>query len=165
MRSLFKYAMSGRWEEVIEIYRHNPTAYKARITKSGDTALHIAVTDGQEDTVRALVEIISSHTNSGATEVLKIANKRGDTPLHLAASTGNIKMCSCIARKDPSLVGVRNHDSETPFFSAALHGKKDAFLLLHSICGVDKGRLYYRRRDGETILHVTISGEYFGEPD
>uniref|UniRef100_A0A6N2KM54 PGG domain-containing protein n=1 Tax=Salix viminalis TaxID=40686 RepID=A0A6N2KM54_SALVM len=161
MRSLFKYAMSGQWEEVIEIYRHNPTAYKARATKSGDTALHIAVNDGQEDTVRALVEIISSQTNSGATEVLKIANKRGNTPLHLAASTGNIKMCSCIARKDPSLVGVCNHDSETPFFSAALHGKKDAFLLLHSICGVDKGRLYYRRKDGETILHVTISGEYF----
>ncbi|KAJ6336045.1 hypothetical protein OIU78_012613 [Salix suchowensis] len=114
---------SSRW--------HNPTAYIARATKSGDTALHIAVNDGQEDTVRALL-------------------RRG------------ISRCAvALLVKIHLWSGVRNHDSETPFFSAALHGKKDAFLLLHGICGVDKGRLYYRRKDGETILHVTISGEYF----
>lgn len=156
--------MSGQWKKVVETYRSNPTACKARITMSGDTALHIAVNDGQEDTVQDLVEIISEQSKqsgTGVKEVLEIANKRGNTPLHLAASMGNVKMCTCIARQDPSLVGVRNNDNETPFFSAALHGEKEAFLRLHSICGPEKGRLYYRGKDGETILHVTISREYF----
>jgi len=168
LKNLFKFAMSGQWEEVVETYRRDPTACKARITKSGDTALHIAVNDGQEDTVQTLVDIISEQSKQSGTEVkevLQIANKRGDTPLHLAASMGNVKMCTCIARQDRSLVGVRNNENETPFFSAALHGKKEAFLRLHSICGIDEGRLYYRGKDGETILHVTISREYFGEPD
>ncbi|KAI5597103.1 hypothetical protein BDE02_02G045800 [Populus trichocarpa] len=165
LKNLFKFAMSGQWEEVVETYRRDPTACKARITKSGDTALHIAVNDGQEDTVQTLVDIISEQSKQSGTtevkEVLQIANKRGDTPLHLAASMGNVKMCTCIARQDRSLVGVRNNENETPFFSAALHGKKEAFLRLHSICGIDEGRLYYRGKDGETILHVTISREYF----
>ncbi|XP_061968223.1 uncharacterized protein LOC133691644 [Populus nigra] len=164
LKNLFKFAMSGQWKEVVETYRRDPTACKARITKSGDTALHIAVNDGQEETVQALVDIISEQSKQSGTEVkevLQIANKRGNTPLHLAASMGNVKMCTCIALLDRSLVGVRNNDNETPFFSAALHGKKEAFLRLHSICGIDEGRLYYRGKDGETILHVTISREYF----
>ncbi|KAJ7006178.1 hypothetical protein NC653_005511 [Populus alba x Populus x berolinensis] len=161
LKNLFKFAMSGQWKKVVETYRSNPTACKARITMSGDTALHIAVNDGQEDTVQDLVEIISEQSGTEVKEVLEIANKRGNTPLHLAASMGNVKMCTCIARQDPSLVGVRNNDNETPFFSAALHGEKEAFLRLHSICGPEKGRLYYRGKDGETILHVTISREYF----
>ncbi|KAJ6953802.1 hypothetical protein NC652_005511 [Populus alba x Populus x berolinensis] len=164
LKNLFKFAMSGQWKKVVETYRSNPTACKARITMSGDTALHIAVNDGQEDTVQDLVEIISEQSKqsgTGVKEVLEIANKRGNTPLHLAASMGNVKMCTCIARRDSSLVGVRNNDNETPFFSAALHGEKEAFLRLHSICGPEKGRLYYRGKDGETILHVTISREYF----
>ncbi|KAJ6938720.1 hypothetical protein NC651_005222 [Populus alba x Populus x berolinensis] len=164
LKNLFKFAMSGQWKKVVETYRSNPTACKARVTMSGDTALHIAVNDGQEDTVQALVEIISEQSKqsgTGVKEVLEIANKRGNTPLHLAASMGNVKMCTCIARQDPSLVGVRNNDNETPFFSAALHGEKEAFLRLHSICGPEKGRSYYRGKDGETILHVTISREYF----
>ncbi|XP_011026110.1 PREDICTED: uncharacterized protein LOC105126812 [Populus euphratica] len=164
LKNLFKFAMSGQWKKVVETYRRDPTACKARITKSGDTALHIAVNDGQEDTVQDLVEIISEQSKRSGTEVkevLQIANKRGNTPLHLAASMGNVKMCTCIARQDRSLMGVRNNDNETPFFSAALHGKKEAFLHLHSICGPEEGRLYYRGKDGETILHVTISREYF----
>ncbi|CAK7346530.1 unnamed protein product [Dovyalis caffra] len=153
--------MGGQWDEVVAIYRDNTAAYEARITKSGDTALHIAVNGGPEYVVQKLVDIISKQPNEVRRNGLKVANKRGNTPLHLAASMGNAKMCSCIASQERSLVGVRNNDNETPFFLAALHGKKDAFLCLYNICGHDEGRLYYRRKDGETILHVAISGDYF----
>ncbi|GMY16829.1 ankyrin repeat and protein kinase domain-containing protein 1-like [Fagus crenata] len=76
---------------------------------------------------------------------------------------GNVYMCQCIGNADKSLVGARNYDSETPFFLAALYGKKEAFLCLHELCGTENGYNYCRRKDGDTILHCAISGDYFGE--
>ncbi|KAL6138229.1 hypothetical protein ACLB2K_063512 [Fragaria x ananassa] len=115
----------GGEEEVVQAYSQNPQAHKAIITKSGETALHIAVLDGQEERVEDLVKLVSL-------EELKLQNLRGNTPLHFAAAQGNVRMCKCIA-KDRSLVDILNKDKETPLFLAALHGKKDAFLCLHYI--------------------------------
>ncbi|GLT55153.1 hypothetical protein SLA2020_283000 [Shorea laevis] len=155
---LFEMAMKGEWDRVVQKYRQNTEAHKVKITRSGDTALHIAVSDGKEEIVEELVDIISSQ---GGKEVLKIKNGIGNTPLHVAASMGKVGMCQCIAQVDPSLVGARNDDRETPFFLAALHGKKDAFLCLLQICGRRNGFGYSRRNNGETILHVAIAGDYF----
>ncbi|KAK9945241.1 hypothetical protein M0R45_010766 [Rubus argutus] len=155
---LFKMAMKSRWEEVVQAYGQNKRAHKARITRSGDTALHIAVADCQEKWVEELVKLVS-------TKELRIQNERGNTPLHFAAAMGNVRMCDCIAKKDPSLVGIPNKDKETPLFLAALHGKKDSFLCLHYICTPDESQQrfysYCRREDGDTILHCAISGDYF----
>ncbi|KAK1559728.1 hypothetical protein Q3G72_017779 [Acer saccharum] len=84
-----------------------------------------------------------------------------NTPLHTAAMLGNVKMCEHIVEVDKKLIGARNKDSETPFFMAASHGHKHAFLCLHSLCGPGKGYDYSRRNNGETILHCAISGDYF----
>ncbi|XP_062019923.1 uncharacterized protein LOC133736452 [Rosa rugosa] len=178
---LFQTAMKSQWEEVVRAYRQNKQAHKARITKSGDTALHIAVLDGQEERVEELVNLVSE--KELALEALEIQNERGNTPLHLAAAQGNVRMCECIAKGRASLVGIFNKDKETPLFLAALHGKKDAFLCLHYICtpknpdksppknpdksppqSSDKSPPNYnycRREDGETILHRAIAGDYF----
>ena len=73
-------------------------------------------------------------------------------------------MCNCIAQKHKDLVGARNDVSETPLFLAALHGKKEAFLSLHNILQENgKGLEYCRNKNGETILHCAIAGEYFGK--
>ncbi|KAK2991140.1 hypothetical protein RJ640_029433 [Escallonia rubra] len=155
---LFQSAMKGDWKEVVKIYKAHPEVHKEKITKSGDTVLHIAVLDGQESKVHKLVELIRE---KGVTrEALGVANVRGNTPLHLAASVGSVSMCECIADGNASLIGDRNGDGETPLFLAVLHGNKDAFLCLSRICG-DEGNYYWRRKDGDTILHVAISGDYF----
>ncbi|PRQ26025.1 putative non-specific serine/threonine protein kinase [Rosa chinensis] len=154
---LFNMAMKSQWEEVVQAYRENKLALRARITKSGDTALHIAVSDGQEEHVEKLVKLVSK-------KELEIQNERGNTPLHFAAAQGNLRMCKCIAKDHPSLVSILNKDKETPLFLAALHGKKDAFLRLHYICTPDKSPPNYnycRREDGETILHRAIDGDYY----
>ncbi|XP_050364603.1 uncharacterized protein LOC126783223 [Argentina anserina] len=154
---LFQIAMKSEWEDVVQAYKQNKRAHKARITKSGDTALHIAVLDGQQKHVDELVKLVSE-------EELKLQNKRGNTPLHFAAAQGNVTMCQYIAKKSPFLVSILNKDKETPLFLAALHGKKDAFLYLHYICTPEKSRPNYdycRRGDGETILHCAIAGDYF----
>ncbi|CAN6561253.1 unnamed protein product [Malus baccata var. baccata] len=157
---LLKVAMQSKWEEVVRTYKFNKKARGAKITKSGDTALHIAVSDGQEEHVEELVKLITA-------EERKIQNERGNTPLHIAAWMGNVTMCSCLANGHPSLVTTFNVDNETPLFLAAVYGKKDAFLCMHHIyiptLGDDHGKRYNycRRSNGDTILHCAISGDYF----
>ncbi|KAL2510729.1 Ankyrin repeat family protein [Abeliophyllum distichum] len=159
-KNLFRNAMSGKWDEVIKTYAQRPEAHSAKITRSEDTALHIAISDGQETTVELLMEEIIRAQNSW--EVLTIGNELGNMPLHLAASLGNVKMCKLIAGVDSRLIGERNKDNETPFFLAVLHGKSDAFICLHSMCKGEEGYSYCKKKDnGETILHSAIGGEYF----
>ncbi|KAL2535433.1 uncharacterized protein Fot_16824 [Forsythia ovata] len=158
-KNLFRNAMIGKWDEVIKTYAQSPEAQRAKITKSEDTALHIAISDSQETTVELLMEEIIRTQNSW--EVLTIGNELGNMPLHLAASLGNVKMCELIAGVDSRLIGERNKDNETPFFLAVLHGNRDAFLCLHSMCK-GEGYSYCKKKDnGETILHSAIGGEYF----
>ncbi|PSS06361.1 Ankyrin repeat-containing protein [Actinidia chinensis var. chinensis] len=167
---LANYAVKGVWPEVVDIYKRHPELHDAQITRTKDTALHVAVSSGQEDKVRELVDIISK-TGDAAKKAVKVQNERGNTPLHLAAAMGNVEMCKLIAEVDVKLItDVRNSESETPFFVAALNGKKDAFICLHDLIipGDDENAKtvtdypYCRRsRDGQTILHVAIEGEYF----
>ncbi|KAL5561729.1 hypothetical protein UlMin_031476 [Ulmus minor] len=158
---LFKIVMRGAWDEVIKKYKENPAAQKTKITRSGYTALHLAVSDGKEGIVKELINVLS---NSGqrAREALEIQNDAGNTPLHIAASMGNVRMCKLIARVDHTLIGIQNNDGETPLFLTALHGKKDAFLKLNSFLPANTEIPYCRRKvDGNSILHCAIAGEYF----
>ncbi|KAH7577590.1 hypothetical protein JRO89_XS01G0271100 [Xanthoceras sorbifolium] len=120
-KKLFKNAMKGEWKEVVEIYTSNAWIHKEKITKSGCTALHIAVSDGQEEVVVNLVNIIIQISDIGGFEDGRRARE------HAAACGG-----------DP--------------------GKRE-YVYMHS---EPKQRYdYCRRKDGETILHSAISGDYF----
>ena len=155
--------IAGSWENVVKIYEEHPQAHTMKIGKLKNTTLHIAVESRLEETVNQLVQITKS-TWEKPEDVLSIENERGNTPLHLAASLGNIEMCKCITGKYKQLLGKRNNESETPVFLAVRHGKKDAFLWLykefeddteaHECCGIEtKG----------TVLHCAIEGGYMGK--
>ncbi|XP_052306579.1 uncharacterized protein LOC7480678 isoform X2 [Populus trichocarpa] len=194
--SLFQYAMSDGWDKVIEIYTRKSVAHCAKITNSGNTALHIAVMDGKKTTVEQLVSLMSIEE---AAKALRVKNERGNTPLHLAAFVGNASLCDCLASKiyldeefrnssrneqDKNnqnssdkigagyekycILGERNKENQTPLFLAAVMGKTDAFLCLHSHVlhryresYYTGGKSFYTGNKGDTILHVAISGEYF----
>lgn len=99
-------------------------------------------------------------------KVLKMPNTRGDTPLHLAAAVGWESLCTLIASVDPNLIEIRNANGETPLFIAAHHGKLDTFVSLHGIYKKAKDKAdgsLCRRKDGNTVLHSAISGEYFSK--
>ena len=162
---LYKEIMAGNWEEVTGKYREKfGLAYSVQINQLEDTALHLAISHGLDSAVEKLVKIICDNNK----EALKLKNKNGNTPLHVAASMGTLKMCIGIAKADPLLGIERNNDGETPLFLAALHGERDIFLQLHSICccmhdSSSSHDSLYRNNSGETILHCAIKRECWGE--
>ncbi|KAL5542577.1 hypothetical protein UlMin_010287 [Ulmus minor] len=151
MDDLFTKAMKGQWNEVVEMYREI-RAQTAKITKSDDTALHIAVSVGETETAVELVNIADKDS-------LKITNVRGNTALHVAAALGNLEVCESMVEKNSYLMAIRNNDGEIPLFLAALNGKKETFSFLNAQC--TGAHHYVRRNNGDTILHVAIAGEYF----
>ncbi|KAL5542596.1 hypothetical protein UlMin_010306 [Ulmus minor] len=151
LQELFINAMKGHWKEVLETYTSLPEVQKEKITKSEDTALHIAVADGQTEVALDLVAKVEATT-------LEIANNQGNTPLHIAAGLGDLEICQSLTRKNSKVITFRNHNGETPLFLAALFGKEKAFIWLRNYY---QGEELLRRKNGDTVLHVAISGEYF----
>ncbi|XP_027368677.1 uncharacterized protein LOC113874663 [Abrus precatorius] len=159
IESLFNYAMKGQWREVLEAYKNNPRALEAKITKAEDTVLHIAVYVGQTNFLTTLLENIKEDVSLA---ILNIPNSKGNTPLHLAAELGNVDICNTIAKRDPKLILCHNFEGETPLFSASIHGRKDAFFCLHGHLQNKDDYSPCIKSNGDTILHSTISNEYFG---
>ncbi|KAL0456746.1 UNVERIFIED_CONTAM: hypothetical protein Slati_1013800 [Sesamum latifolium] len=174
---LFKLTMEKKWQEVAEIYQKHPIAHATKLTKSEETALHIAVSSyhpsrpSHASYVEQMIAFIEENVGHvSLTDVLSMQNINGDTPLHLAAAVGWVEICECIASKHPDLISIRNMKGETPLFVAAHHGKLQAFLCLHELYNDKKDRQVAeaepdeslcRRRDGNTILHSAINGQYF----
>ncbi|KAL4604578.1 hypothetical protein ACB092_10G202300 [Castanea dentata] len=157
---LSQYAAKGDWDEVQKICQANGL-FNIPITKLGDTVLHLAASySKQENIFERLVQQFPS--GSLALSYLKKKNAKGDTPLHHAASVGSEKICRIITEfHSTTLLSVHNDEGETPLFSAALHGRKDAFLYLHSICGPEEQSNYCKRSNGDSILHCAVSEEHY----
>nr|XP_023884242.1 uncharacterized protein LOC111996483 [Quercus suber] len=166
-RRLFKSAVNGDWEDVLVQCEGQNWAFDVKVTKSDDTIFHLAAYNKREDIFEGLLKLLPWGTDHEhiAMSALEKANMEGNTPLHIAASVGSKKMCRSIVERSRSraLLSVLNNEGETPFFSAALHGHKDAFLYLASICNRVEGYFYSQRNDGDTILHCAISAEHYGE--
>ncbi|THG08867.1 hypothetical protein TEA_017893 [Camellia sinensis var. sinensis] len=153
--------MKGDWKKAKEIYgEHREQEIQGvKITLLGDTALHMAVNTNIWENVDGLL-----HNQSN--DVVLVDNKR-NTPLHHAAKLGNERMCFEIARKQRHLLEERNANHETPLFMAAQHGQIKGFIILSVICCSLKDgykKIYEtgrRSRDGRTVLHCAIHGEYF----
>ncbi|KAL4604647.1 hypothetical protein ACB092_10G205700 [Castanea dentata] len=171
--NLNRNTMTGDWLKIVEMYKqHTLSAIEARINTSGDTALHVAVSIAPEHIVKELIQIITNIWDP----LLRVENKEGNTPLHVAASTGRLNICILLTAKHDRFSEVadvvvkelpRNKAGESPLFLAAFHGNRQIFLYLHLLLlkasdkdlkSIDPA---YRRNDGETALHCAIRWEYF----
>ena len=74
LQELFINAMKGHWKEVLETYTSLPEVQKEKITKSEDTALHIAIADGQTKVAFNLVEKVDQLTK--AYQIAGVFHKR-----------------------------------------------------------------------------------------
>ncbi|KAK7387849.1 hypothetical protein VNO78_22645 [Psophocarpus tetragonolobus] len=158
--ALCKGTTKGQWREVLEAYKNNPRALlETKITKAEDTVLHIAVYVGQTNFLKTLLENINEDVSLA---ILNIPNSKGNTVLHLAAEHGNVDICNTIATRDHKLILCRNFEGETPLYLSAIHGNKDAFYCLHDQLQNKRDYSPCIKHNGDSILHSTISNEYFG---
>ncbi|XP_054813926.1 uncharacterized protein LOC129314502 [Prosopis cineraria] len=194
LKKLRSDAGKGMWAEVLETYKQERELRTAEITATGDTVLHMAVFNGEEKVVANMVDLVCAEQRvdrerNERRHVLGARNDRKNTPLHLAATMGNVELCKKIAGADPSLISRLNIAGETPLFLAALAGRKKAFLWLHYLyieassndnhgtssssidhdgasSSTDHGSSsnnhpLWRRNNEDTILHCAIAEGHF----
>ena len=63
-RVLREDAMTRNWKPVIEAYENSPEAQMLKLNQEGDTALHLAVIENQEETVEKLVKSVKEGTDN-----------------------------------------------------------------------------------------------------
>ena len=120
VEDLYNQIIFGEWQIVVESYRKNYNLFRNhKLNKLGETAVHLAVSHGPENIVEDHVQIISQQ--GSIEEVLTKKNYQGNNPVHLAAATGSLRKCICIAEAHPSLGNERNQMGESPLFLAAFH--------------------------------------------
>ncbi|WMV56729.1 hypothetical protein MTR67_050114 [Solanum verrucosum] len=170
---IFQAAMENKWTKVKHLYINNKFVHESKLTRSEDTALHLAITSYHPDRDNSLQhphltcikEMIADISKENRLCILKQKNDKGNTPLHLAAELGSVPIIECMVNSaDRDLIWETNSKGETPLFVAAYRGKLQAFLYLHNCCLNEKGEgpiELCRREDGDNILHAAISGEYF----
>ncbi|XP_054783979.1 uncharacterized protein LOC129290941 [Prosopis cineraria] len=183
-QSLCKAVLAQRWDEVIELYKSHPQIQAAKIAKSQDTALHVAISLGAPENI--IIKLVDEIENTNVNDVqvarqtLEATNEQQDTPLHCAATRGSASICDRILRVHRDLASKPNEQGETPLFLAALNGHKRTFLYLHCFCNriqnttiqmqdttnqtqnitAGTNKPCWRRTNGDTILHFTIQREY-----
>ena len=186
-QKLAERTFEGKWEKVVTMYYELPEAHTASINDAMNTALHVAIELNEEEVVRELVNAILTHETrvrdlvkaidtrekgqgppieEEEEEALGVANQRGDTPLHVAASRGFAKLCKCVIGNKGErlyLMRLNNNMGETPLFLAALNWNKEAFVYLSDISKDNVTLDDLVRQNGDSILHCAIKREYFGK--
>ncbi|KAJ0016446.1 hypothetical protein Pint_12323 [Pistacia integerrima] len=89
---LYQAALSGDWSIAEGIYKKHKNDIRARISKEGDTALHIAAAAEQTDFLKNLVDNINK-------EYLATTNYAGNTAFCLAAVSGNVELAQVMMNK------------------------------------------------------------------
>ena len=149
--------------------------------ESGNTLLHLAALTGDLELARISLERIADTINSqnddGLTALLlalerenldvaqllldhnadvNVRDKRGNTPLHVAVSTGNghLDICRILLNRNAE-VNSRNHHGSTPLLLASEHGAPELVELFLD----HNADPHARDGDGDTLLHcAAIAG-------
>lgn len=176
MADLYEAALRGQKQEVIKyLNKHTQkiTADHCPLSLLGDTVLHIAAYNNNEDLLLELLEAPSSDLKT-----LRRANQLGNTILHEVAMTGSPRMADAVIEKErvllkemgtthvpdlgEMLLDRRNNSGETPLFTAALFGQRKMFNHLADKLAWGDVSTHLRNNDGTTVLHVAILGESYG---
>ncbi|KAH9624791.1 hypothetical protein KSS87_003734 [Heliosperma pusillum] len=127
---LYKAALSGDWGAAAQFYNTRPYCFTKRITKRGDTALHIAAVAGRADFVSQLVNLLMA---SSSEYVLRLKNNNGNTALCFAAVSGVVAIAKAMVDRDSGLTKIRNKYELTPLLMAAMLGNRDMVHYLLSL--------------------------------
>ncbi|KAL5538812.1 hypothetical protein UlMin_045165 [Ulmus minor] len=166
-KKLFDSVMQQKWNEVAEIYKDS-RAHTITITHSGETALHLAISDPKsENKVENVKKLVRHIKKEDRLEVLNLQTEKGNTPLHSAAETGlSGKTCKSLIESVSGvnyenalkLVRARCKKGESPLFKAVHYDRLGSFFYLHSIIREHFGENFsnFERNDGQSILDDPI---------
>ncbi|KAB1200857.1 hypothetical protein CJ030_MR0G006087 [Morella rubra] len=109
----------GDWNSTKNYLELHPEAVRARITYSGQTALHVAIEANHSDIVEPLVAMMQEKD-------LEIIDFQGKTTLYSAIVVGNWQMTQCLVQKNKNLVSIGCFATKTlPVFTAIMCGHKE----------------------------------------
>ncbi|KAG5242764.1 ankyrin repeat-containing protein [Salix suchowensis] len=146
---LFHAALSGDWETAEGIYRSFPGEVNARITKRGETALHIAAAAEHTHFVKKLVKRMSA-------EALTYKNEAGNTSFCFAAISGVEALAKVMMKTGHDLAMTRGRENLLPIYMAALLGHRGMVSYLY-----DETKEQLTDSDRITLLVALINSDIF----
>ncbi|KAJ6922012.1 hypothetical protein NC652_015845 [Populus alba x Populus x berolinensis] len=114
---LYQAALSGDWDTAEGIYDSFPGEVNARITKRGETALHIAAAAEHTHFVKQLVGKMTM-------EALTYKNEAGNTAFCFAAISGVEALAKVMMDKKSGLAMTRGRGNLLPIYMATLLGHR-----------------------------------------
>ncbi|KAL6197681.1 hypothetical protein ACLB2K_033287 [Fragaria x ananassa] len=145
---IYNHFSERKWSEITSFYEDHSFHVFMPLNHLGDTALHLAAYSQDMKLVESLLKIVYYNTfqtdlqfsstedeagnllpsNEQVGLKLSLKNKFGNTPLHEAASTGNVELVKLMLefeKERPLMTNTRNKDDQKPFFMAAIYGKTE----------------------------------------
>ena len=106
--------------------------------EAGNTSLHAAVRERDADAVKSLLE---AGANAG------VANKAGESPLHLAAAAGDLRIVKLLAATTTASVNQHGPEGLTPLHLAVQAG---SLALVQTLCETYGADVSCQSNAGET---------------
>ena len=112
---LYQAVMKGDLQTINKIKHQSSSWLEQKITKGGETALHIAAAAKHIEVVQVLVNTMSY-------DALVLRNKVGNTALCFAAVSGVVENAKAMVDKNGALPNIRGNQGMTPLYMAVLLG-------------------------------------------
>ncbi|KAJ0017908.1 hypothetical protein Pint_12088 [Pistacia integerrima] len=142
--ALYWAALKGDWATAEVLLGQNRSLLCGRITKNGETVLHIAAGAKQIGFAEKLLELIEPQD-------LTLKDRNGNSAFCFAVAAGAIQIAENMLEKNEKLLATRGGQDVTPIYLAAIFGYRDMTLYLYrkaKFNGVilsrdDKGSLFF----------------------
>lgn len=151
---IYRAALRGDWLEIERVASISPKWIRSKITKGGETVLHIAAAAKHLHLVKELVNLMDADS-------LTLANKLGNTALCFAAVSGVVKIAEVMVKKNKELPNIRGSQDMTPLHMAVLLGHQHMVWYLLQV--TDDEQLTDQDRIG--LLTSSIDTDMFGKPN
>ncbi|KAI3951030.1 hypothetical protein MKW92_006914 [Papaver armeniacum] len=139
---LYQAIHKNDWESVKIHLRNNPDAVTARITSTGETALHIAAVSGRLRIAKLLLQLMPK-------EALEIKNNIGAAAIALTAQEGSIEIAKPMMKK-----------GSIPLVLAATNGNEGMLRYLYSV--TPKDELDPKSgKNGATFLTAAVTADIY----
>ncbi|XP_057468199.1 uncharacterized protein LOC130757484 [Actinidia eriantha] len=160
---LVKAALAGNWESAKRFFDQDKGALTIPITKSSETALHIAVGTGKARNGKAQ-NFVTKLVESMPLEALELCDEKGYTALHTAAWVGNTAAAMVLVQKHPALLHIRGSRYRLPIHVAAVNGRKDTLCYLLRVTKDDPASKPYHGPSGIWLLMYVITSGFYDVP-